>query len=859
MKCPKCGYLNQDQSQFCGKCAAPLQSSGDISETKTKTLDLSMIEELAIGSTYAGRYQIIEEVGKGGMGKVYKAFDKEVQENVALKLLRLEITAKKKVIQRFRNELKIARKITHKNVCRMYDLNKEGETSYITMEYVQGEDLKRSINRVGPVTVGKTIFIARQICEGLAEAHKLGIVHRDLKPHNVMIDRHGDAKIMDFGIAQSLETKELTDVGSVIGTPQYMSPEQIEGKEIDQRSDIYSLGILIYEMVTGQLPFEADTPLSLAIKHKTETPPDPRTYNPQLPADFCKLILKCLEKAKEKRPQNADTLHSELCEIEKKMPSTERFLPKGKFKVEIKRRALQSFGVPHVLILVVLIVIAGYFVGRLILPPQKTEAEIISRPAGKIMIVVLPFKDLSPGRDQEILCEGMTEAIISKLSSIPGLQVISYRLAEKYKDTEKNIMEIGEELNVENILIPSLHKEGNRLRINAQLTNAKEGFNIRSFEYEEELNSVFRLQDDISMGIIQDLKVQLQKGQWKVDKTREPKDFRAYEYYLRGKHFEKQYGNFGKIEDFNTAVKWYEEAIKIEPYALAYWGLGNAYESRYVGENYKKYLDLMLEYYQSAYEIAPDLAEANIGLGWTYFYKENLDQAYLYFKKASEIDPHNPQINFDIGSFLKSIGLFRQAIVYFSRAIELDPYSIYFYRIMANCYMYLGEFEEAVASTKKALDIKSVLKSELDDFRLHLNYSRQLIMMKKYTEAEGEIALAEELKPDSVMIHYLRGWIQAAKGEKERALELSKNADPFASSYLLTSIYALLGMKDEAIQNINEVIEQGFQYAQDYLYSYPFLINNPCYENLYNDSRFQDILSKEKEKYEEKLEKYGQL
>ena len=259
MKCPKCETVNPADSKFCKECATSLPSFDKPQISVTRTFETTA-DELARGTLFAGRYEIIEELGAGGMGRVYRAFDKKLDEEVALKFLRPEIGADKRIVDRFRNEIKIARKITHQNVCRMHDLGEEGKTLYITMEYVRGEDLKSLVHRTGRLTAGKAVLIARQVAEGMGQAHKLGVVHRDLKPGNVMIDKDGNAKIMDFGIARSLYGGGVTAEGAIIGTPEYMSPEQVEGKEVDQRSDIYSLGIILYEMVTGRRPFEGDTP-----------------------------------------------------------------------------------------------------------------------------------------------------------------------------------------------------------------------------------------------------------------------------------------------------------------------------------------------------------------------------------------------------------------------------------------------------------------------------------------------------------------------------------------------------------------------------------------------------------------------
>jgi len=282
----------------------------------TATIQTSA-RELTTGSTFAGRYQVIEELGRGGMGMVYKVFDTDIKEKIALKVLRPEIALNAETVERFSNELKLARKISHRNVCRMFDLGKTEGTTFITMEFVPGENLKSFMKRIGRLPEEKAIAVAKQVSEGLREAHRLGVIHRDLKPQNIMIDEDGNARIMDFGIARSVKSKGQTEAGMIIGTPDYMSPEQAEGREADARSDIYSLGAVLYEMVAGRTLFTGDSSMSVAVKHITQAPLDPQEVNSQISGGMNRLILKCLEKDREKRFQDIEELLLALGDLEK--------------------------------------------------------------------------------------------------------------------------------------------------------------------------------------------------------------------------------------------------------------------------------------------------------------------------------------------------------------------------------------------------------------------------------------------------------------------------------------------------------------------------------------------------------------
>ncbi|NIN91835.1 protein kinase, partial [bacterium] len=464
VECPKCHFDNPDDTVYCGKCATPLPSSKEI--PVTETLETPK-EELTTGSTFAGRYQIIEVLGKGGMGKVYRALDKKLNEEVALKLIKPEIASDKKTLERFNNELKFARKISHKNVGRMYELMEEKGTHFITMEYVPGQDLRGLIRQSGQLAVGTAVSIAKQMCEGLTAAHRLGVIHRDLKPQNIMIDKEGNARIMDFGIARSVSGKGITGAGVMVGTPEYMSPEQVESKETDQRSDIYSLGVILYEMVTGRVPFEGDTPLSVAVKHKTEDPLDPKQVNTQIPEDLSHLILRCMEKDKEKRYQSAGEVRSELENIEKGIPTTEKVILKR--KPITSREITVQFNLKKIFIpaLVILVLIATALVFL-----WKKGLKLESN-----RVVVTAFLNQTGDPNLDFLGRRTADMVSQGLKAIGAVEVApiaSFDLGQERKVEEKHYRRIAKNTKAAIVIAGEYYQQGENLAFHSNIYNAKE-------------------------------------------------------------------------------------------------------------------------------------------------------------------------------------------------------------------------------------------------------------------------------------------------------------------------------------------------------------------------------------------------
>jgi serine/threonine protein kinase/tetratricopeptide (TPR) repeat protein len=691
-------------------------------------------EELTTGATFAGRYQIIEELGKGGMGRVYKALDTKINEKIALKLIKPEIASDKNTITRFGNELKMARKISHRNVGTMYDIGEEKGTHFITMEYIPGENLKSMIRMSGQLGVGTAIRIAKQVCEGLIEAHRMGVVHRDLKPGNIMIDRQGDARILDFGIARSLGAKGITGAGVMIGTPEYMSPEQVEAKDIDQRSDIYSLGIILYEMLTGRVPFEADTPFAIGVMQKGETPRNPRELNPNIPETLSEGILKCLEKQKDNRYQSVEDVLSELGKIETGIPTAERAPPEK--KPMTSKEVTVTFSPKKVLIPALIIVALAIIAVAIwqLLPPEEPA---LPSPE-KHSIAVLPFEDLSPQKDQEHFCDGLADELINRLNKVESLIVPARSSSFYFKGKDISPQEIGEKLKVKNILEGTLRKSGKRLRITVSLINVADGYPIWSDQYQRDEEDIFDLQDKISLDIVDNLKVKLlgeEKAQLVRRATHDPE---AYDLYLRGRHF----WNKRTEEGIKKAIDYFEQAIAKDPdYALAYVGLADSYNILpwYSGFPFKPAIDKAREAVvksltidnsnpeahatsgfikmydfdwpgaeselKKAIELNPNYATARHWLAFYYLYQADFDRAIEEILKARELDPLSVIINADIAQISNYAREYDLAIEGAQKAIELDPNWGDAYYFLGYAYYGKGMIEEALALYEESKDL----------------------------------------------------------------------------------------------------------------------------------------------------------
>jgi serine/threonine protein kinase/tetratricopeptide (TPR) repeat protein len=808
--------------------------------TRTTTLNLPT-PPLPPGSIFAARYQIIEELGKGGMGRVYRAWDRKLDEEIAIKFIKPGLTEDPAAVERFRIELKAARQVIHKNVARMFDLNEADGVPFITMEYVKGGDLKALIKKMGRLDAQQAVRIVRQVAEGLAEAHRTGVLHRDLKPHNIMVDEEGTARITDFGLARLRKTDDATLTAPGMGTPAYASPEQVEGTAVDNRSDLYSLGIVLYEMLTGKIPFKGDSPYSVALQRLTKTPPDPRRINPEIPEALVQVIMKCLEKEREKRYQSAEELISDLDAFGNGFLTGSLAVPEpGPIGKQVWRWVLAR-PIPLAILAVVILVVLG----SVLLRPRSPW---------KTSIAVLPVVDLRPQEHRSSLWYGLRSGISAKLTNIPELRVAAIRNSSDDDYSGKTYREIGKELSADYLLEMTLQDVGTRLQVGVELIEAKSNSVIRTNSYEPEIEGIYSCQDAISIETARALKVTLGDERLKTFKKRETENLEAYSCYLEGKRLlEEEYHRTNRLEDFTRAVSMYEKATEIDPkYALAYWELGNAYEERYYfmaskGVKDPANLQKMTFYYFQAYNIEPDFAEANLGVGWIHFNLKDNARASQCFKRAFDLDPNNFNVNRDVGAFLRSVGLYDEAIKYLSRAAEVDPHSITTRNLISSSLLWLGESEKALLEIDKAIEV------DPRNFEARYHRATALILAKRLNEAQKEIDLTREIIPQRTMT-LPQALLWAAEGKKGKALELISGENALNTN--ITGVYILLGLKEEAIRCIEQGIESGFEDQGNYLYPYPMLARNPLFKPLKGERGFQEILQREKAKYEETLKEF---
>ncbi|MFQ6038436.1 MAG: protein kinase, partial [Candidatus Aminicenantales bacterium] len=810
--CGNCNTQNPKTARFCISCGKALETGpspgvpGPRGEEvfATKTAE-TPVAELTTGAVFAGRYKVIEEIGQGGMGRVYKVLDTEIQENLAMKLLRPEIAEDSQTIERFRNELKLARTISHKHVCRMYDLRKEAGTYYILMEYVSGEDLKSLIGRIGQFTVGKAVYTARQICEGLAEAHRQGIIHRDLKPQNIMVDKMGNVRIMDFGIARVHRAKGITASGMMIGTPEYMSPEQSEAKEVDARSDIYSFGLVLYEMLTGRLPLEGEIPLSVAMKHMGEPMRPPREFNPNIPEELNSLILKCLEEDREKRYQSVEELLAELEKIQAGLTTIAK--PMTRKEPLTSREITVKFRIKKLLFPALLVLAAATLVLVAWLLFLSGKGPPI--PEGKPSLAVLYFKNNTGDERLDHWRQMIPDSITADLSQSKYIHVLSSeKVFQVLRDLNQlegktyasDVLErVATRAGVNHLLIGSYAKAGDTIRIHFSLINAQTGKTVAS-ETEEGTGeeSIFRMVDDLTKRI--KVAFRLTPEELSADLDEEVSQIttsssEAYKYYLEGRrnHLRGEY---------RQSIASMEKAVALDPeFAMAYRSMAMSY-------NNLGLLGRRNEFIEKALELKDRLSQRERYLiegGYWSSSEETYDRAIEAYSALLELYPEDTTAHQNLGQIYQELEELDEALEHYEAAIQAHTSFIGTYTSAASIMMMKGLYAEVERILREY--IKSVSDHSFIRTSLAFNYLSQGMYHFARAEAEKAVTLAPNhfftLYTKSAS-HLLAGEFDEAERICQKLLEMKEPAGPYFGYLQLSRISLLQGQFQKAREFLQE-------------------------------------------------------
>jgi serine/threonine protein kinase/Tfp pilus assembly protein PilF len=661
---------------------------------------------------FSGKYKILGEVGRGGMGIVFKAEDTKLKRTVALKFLPPELTSDRQALERFVQEAQAAAALDHPNICTVYEINEADGQTFIAMAFIEGKSLRERILE-GPLEIAEAVHIAAQVAEGLRAAHEKGIIHRDIKPANIMLTGRGLVKIMDFGLVKMEWGADVTKTPSLIGTVAYMSPEQARSEKVDVRTDIWALGCVLFEMLSGRRPFKGlnDQAFLYSILH--DTPQPIADLRPDVPAGLEKILQMCLQKDPRNRFQDAAGLILSLKEI------------------DLGERAASSTLTP---------------------PPHPMPS-----------IAVLPFADMSPQKDQDYFCEGIADELINALTRLKELRVVARTSAFALKGMNLDVREIGRMLNVKAILDGSLRKSGNRLRITAQLIDVENGYHVWSEKYDRDMDDIFVIQDEISLAIVDGLKVKLLAGEKTALGKRHTDDPEAYNLYLKGVHFLSKVN----VEGFQKATEFFRAAADKDPdFALAYSGMANvfAFSSNLNFAPPHEMWPKTKAALQKALELDPDLADAHaLAANCALWYDLDWDKAETSFRQTLALNPGNAMAHGQYAFFCQNRKRFDEMLREIKIAQNLDPLMPLFNFWSLAAHVVARRPDAAIEEFRKAVK----LDSKLGMAYLHagLAYSQK----KLYDQAIAAFQKAAELGVSPEWTDGNLVLVYTAKGERDKA------------------------------------------------------------------------------------------
>ena len=788
-----------------------------------------------IGSTIS-HYKILEKLGEGGMGVVYKAEDTKLKRTVALKFLPHHLSSNETEQSRFLQEAQAAATINHPNVCTIFDIKEEGEQQFIVMEYVEGATLRAKI----PIQkIDDALACAIQIGEALHEAHNKSIVHRDIKAENIMINAKNQIKVMDFGLAKLKGSLKLTRTSSTVGTLAYMPPEQLQGGEVDARSDIFSFGVVLFEMFTGRLPFKGEHEAALMYSIVNELPDSLLKHRPDVSPELERIIGRALEKDPEDRYQHVDDVVSELRRIKKQSTRVTRTsLADIKIPAPSQRSSSehQSVDVLPAIKKGHSLLIGGMIIGIVIIAIVGYRM-FFTAPKSIDSLAVLPFVNTSGDPNTDYLSDGITESLINGLSQLSNLTVMSRSSVFHYKGNEVDPQKAGKELGVKAVLTGRVTQRGDNLLISTELVNVSNNSHIWGEQYNKKLSDILAIQEEISKEISRNLSVKLGGEEEKKLAIRGTENTEAYQLYLKGRfHWNKR-----KADDLQKAVEYYNQAIVKDPnFALAYAGLASTYVilPEYAGVPVRDYVSKIETASEKASELDPTLAEPHAVLGLMRANHEwKWSDAEKEFKRAIELNPNYPTTHHWYCINLRMQGRFEEALSEIKRAQELDPLSLIINLNVAEVFIAMHRDDEAKDQLKKTLDLDPNFPGA------HLTSGMFYAQQGKLEEALHEMQKVREIVgPDNAFGIQGLGYVYAKAGKRDEAvkilnrlIELSRQG--FTRSTQIAQVYLGLGEMDKTF----EWLEKSYEEQNNQL---GYLKVVSVWDDLRSDPRYHALLKK---------------